>query len=158
MYLYRPDSRWNRQEIAAVNLFINGHRIPSLLHNHYYWLELPAGTYRLSASRPLAGLHFQKPKYLDLTVDAAQTYFIKYDEENKISRSEHTGPWMVMPDKVARQEIAFTRLKSSSYNFVAQDESGEVRSKPQELKPIKYDEKSEVLLVKPFKIWNPLTW
>ena len=94
----------------------------------------------------------------DLTVDAAQTYFIKYDEENKISRSEHTGPWMVMPDKVARQEIAFTRLKSSSYNFVAQDESGRVRSKPQELKPVKYDEKSEVLLVKPFKIWNPLTW
>ena len=65
---------------------------------------------------------------------------------------------MVMPDKVARQEIAFTRLKSSSYNFVAQDESGGVRSKPQELKPVKYDEKSEVLLVKPFKIWNPLTW
>ena len=158
VYLYRPDSRWNRQEIAAVNLFINGHRIPSLLHNHYYWVELPAGTYRLSASRPLAGLHFQKPKYLDLTVDAAQTYFIKYDEENKISRSEYTGPWMVMPDKVARQEIAFTRLKSSSYNFVAQDESGEVRAKPQELKPVKYDEKSEVLLVKPFKIWNPLTW
>ncbi|CAM4439778.1 DUF2846 domain-containing protein [Acinetobacter dispersus] len=158
VYLYRPDTRWNRQEIAAANLFINGHRIPSLLHNHYYWVELPAGTYRLSVSRPLAGLHFQKPKYLDFTVDAAQTYFIKYDEENKISRSEHTGPFMITPDKVAHQEIAFTRLKSSSYNFVAQDESGKVRSKPQELKPAKYDEKSEVHLVKPFKLWNPLTW
>ena len=78
VYLYRPDTRWNRQEIAAANLFINGHRIPSLLHNHYYWVELPAGTYRLSVSRPLAGMHFQKPKYLDFTVDASQTYFIKY--------------------------------------------------------------------------------
>ena len=96
--------------------------------------------------------------YLDFTVDASQTYFIKYDEENKISRSEHTGPFMITPDKVAHQEIAFTRLKSSSYNFVAQDASGKVRSKPQELKPLKYDEKSEVLLVKPFKLWNPLTW
>ncbi len=39
-------------------------------------------TYRLSlVSRPLAGMHFQKPKYLDFTVDASQTYFIKYDEE-----------------------------------------------------------------------------
>ena len=130
VYLYRPDTRWNRQEIAAANLFINGHRIPSLLHNHYYWLELPAGTYRLSVSRPLAGLHFQKPKYLDLTVEPAQTYFIKYDEENKIARSEHTGPFMSMSDKIARGEIAFTRLKSSSYNFVAQDESGKVRSEP----------------------------
>ena len=158
VYLYRPDTRWNRQEIAAANLFINGHRIPSLLHNHYYWLELPAGTYRLSVSRPLAGLHFQKPKYLDFTVEPAQTYFIKYDEENKIARSEHTGPFMSMSDKIARGEIAFTRLKSSSYNFVAQDESGKVRSEPQELKPEKYDEKSEVLLQKPFKLWNPLTW
>ena len=130
VYLYRPDTRWNRQEIAAANLFINGHRIPSLLHNHYYWLELPAGTYRLSVSRPLAGLHFQKPKYLDFTVEPAQTYFIKYDEENKIARSEHTGPFMSMSDKIARGEIAFTRLKSSSYNFVAQDESGKVRSEP----------------------------
>ncbi|ENW98224.1 DUF2846 domain-containing protein [Acinetobacter sp. NIPH 298] len=158
VYLYRPDTRWNRQEIAAANLFINGHRIPSLLHNHYYWLELPAGTYRLSVSRPLVGLHFQKPKYIDFSVDAEQTYFIKYDEENKISRSEPSGPFMPTPEKVARQEIAFTRLKSSSYNFVAQDESGKIRSKPQELKPEKYDAKSEVHLVKPFKLWNPLTW
>ncbi|EEH67682.1 hypothetical protein HMPREF0023_2775 [Acinetobacter sp. ATCC 27244] len=158
VYLYRPDTRWNRQEIAAANLFINGHRIPSLLHNHYYWLELPAGTYRLSVSRPLVGLHFQKPKYIDFSVDAGQTYFIKYDEENKVERSVRSGPFMPTPDKVARQEIAFTRLKSSSYNFVAQEESGKVRSKPQELKPEKYDVKSEVHLVKPFKLWNPLTW
>ncbi|WP_109441573.1 DUF2846 domain-containing protein [Acinetobacter haemolyticus] len=158
VYLYRPDTRWNRQEIAAANLFINGHRIPSLLHNHYYWLELPAGTYRLSMSRPLVGLHFQKPKYIDFSVDAGQTYFIKYDEENKVERSVRSGPFMPTPDKVALQEIAFTRLKSSSYNFVAQDESGKVRSKPQELKPEKYDAKSEVHLVKPFKLWNPLTW
>ncbi len=66
VYLYRPDTKWNRQEIAAINLFVNGKRIPSLLHNHYYWIELPAGTYRLSASRPLLGIHFQEPKYIDI--------------------------------------------------------------------------------------------
>jgi hypothetical protein len=74
--------------------------------------HLHSRTLRLSMLA-LAGMHFQKPKYLDFTVDASQTYFIKYDEENKISRSEHTGPFMIMPDKVARQEIVFTRLKSS---------------------------------------------
>jgi hypothetical protein len=38
-----------------------------------------------------------------------------------------------MPEKIGRNEIAFTRLKSSSYNFVAQDTSGKIRHKPQEL-------------------------
>lgn len=76
VYLYRPDSRWNRQEIVAASLFINQEHIPSLLHNHYYWIEVPAGTYRLSTSRPLGALHFQKPKYLDFTVEAGQSYFI----------------------------------------------------------------------------------
>lgn len=157
VYMYRPDTKWNRQEIAAANLYINGTRIPSLLHNHYYWLELPQGTYRISTSRPLTVIHFQKPKYIDLTVDAGQVYYLKYDEENP-ARKERTGPFVVVSEKTGRNEIAFTRLKSSSYNFVAQDESGQVRTKPQELKPAKYDEKSDVLLVKPFKIWNPLTW
>lgn len=157
VYLYRPDSRWNQQEIAAANIFINGKRIPSLLNNHYYWVELPAGTYRISTSRPLTVFHFQEPKYIDMTVDAGQSYYLKYDEENP-ARKERTGPFLIMQEKIGRNEIAFTRLKSSSYNFVAQDTSGKIRHKPQELKPAKYDEKSDVLLVKPFKIWNPMTW
>ncbi|MPW43437.1 DUF2846 domain-containing protein [Acinetobacter guerrae] len=157
VYLYRPDSRWNQQEIAAANIFINGKRIPSLLNNHYYWLELPAGTYRISTSRPLTVFHFQEPKYIDMTVGAGQSYYLKYDEENP-ARKERTGPFLIMQEKMGRNEIAFTRLKSSSYNFVAQDTSGKIRHKPQELKPAKYDEKSDVLLVKPFKIWNPMTW
>ncbi|EPS6710955.1 DUF2846 domain-containing protein, partial [Acinetobacter baumannii] len=123
VYLYRPDTKWNRQEIAAINLFVNGKRIPSLLHNHYYWIELPAGTYRISASRPLLGIHFQEPKYIDITVDAGASYYLKYDEENKMDRSEHTGPFMLMQDNIGRREIAFTELKSSSYNFVAEDAS-----------------------------------
>ena len=159
VYLYRPDTRWNRQEIAAANLFINGHRIPSLLHNHYYWLELPAGTYRLSVSRPLAGLHFQKPKYLDFTVEPAQTYFIKYDEENLSTRREVSGPLMIVPEKTGLNEIAFTQWKSESFNFVANDQNtGKVRKKAQKLKPAKYDPSSDVQLTQPFKIWNPTTW
>ena len=157
VYLYRPDTRWNQQEIAAANIFVNGKRIPSLLNNHYYWLELPTGTYRISTSRPLTVFHFQEPKYIDMTVEAGQTYYLKYDEENS-ARKERSGPFLMMQEKVGRNEISFTRLKSSSYNFIAQDVSGKIRHKPQELKPARYDEKSDVLLVKPFKLWNPLTW
>ncbi len=159
VYLYRPDSKWNRQEIVAASLFINQERIPSLLHNHYYWVELPPGTYRLSTSRPLGALHFQKPKYLDFSVEAGQSYFIKYDEENMSTRHTTTGPLMLMPESSGRNEIAFTQLKSESYNFVAQDaESDHVRKKAQKIKAAKYDPSQDVQLTTPFKLWDPRTW
>ena len=159
VYLYRPDSKWNRQEIVASSLFINSERIPSLLNNHYYWVELPAGTYRISTSRPVGVQHFQKPKYLDFTVQAGQSYFIKYDEENLPTRREVSGPLIMVPEKTGLNEIAYTQLKSESYNFVALDQkSGKLRKKAQKLKPAKYDPAEDVQLTKPFKIWNPLTW
>lgn len=159
VYLYRPDSKWNRQEIVAASLFINQEHIPSLLHNHYYWIEVPAGTYRLSTSRPLGALHFQKPKYLDFTVEAGQSYFIKYDEENISTRRSVSGPLMLMPEKVGLNEIAFTQLKSDSFNFVAQDqETGQIRKKAQKIEPTAYDPSLDVQLKAPFKLWDPRTW
>lgn len=159
VYLYRPDSKWNRQEIVATSLFLNSERIPSLLNNHYYWVEVPAGQYRLSSSRPLGAQHFQKPKYLDFTVDAGQSYFIKYDEENVAQMRTVSGALMMMPEKVGLNEIAFTELKSDSYNFVAEDQqTGKIRKHAEKLKAAKYDGTNEVQLTKPFKLWNPLTW
>ncbi|ANF81020.1 hypothetical protein A3K93_01650 [Acinetobacter sp. NCu2D-2] len=159
VYLYRPDSKWNRQEIVAASLFINQERIPSLLNNHHYWLEIPAGTYRLSTSRPLGALHFQKPKYVDFTVQAGESYFIKYDEENIGTRYTPTGPLILVPKSVAMTEIAFTEQKSDSFNFVAEDQhTGKVRKKAQKLKEPDYDPKQDVQLTTPFKLWNPMTW
>ncbi|WP_312586126.1 DUF2846 domain-containing protein [Acinetobacter sp.] len=159
VYLYRPDSKWNRQEIVAASLFINQEHIPSLLHNHYYWIEVPAGTYRLSTSRPLGALHFQKPKYLDFTLEAGQSYFIKYDEENISTRRSVSGPLMLMPEKVGLNEIAFTQLKSDSFNFVAQDqETGQIRKKAQKIESTAYDPSLDVQLKAPFKLWDPRTW
>lgn len=159
VYLYRPDTKWNRQEIVATSFFINKQRIPSLLNNHYYWVELAAGDYRLSTSRPLGVLHFQKPKYLDFHVDAGQTYFIKYDEENLSTKKEISGPLMLVPTEVGRSEIAFTQMKSDSYNFIAEDQnSGKLRKKAQKIAEADYDPRQDVQLTRPFKIWNPLTW
>jgi hypothetical protein len=122
-------------------------------------MELPAGTYRLSSSRPLGTQHFQKPKYLDFTVEAGQSYFIKYDEENLSTRREVSGPLMIVPEKAGLNEIAFTQLKSESLNFVAQDQNtGKVRKKAQKLKPAKYDPAEDVQLTTPFKPWDPRTW
>lgn len=159
VYLYRPDSKWNRQEIVASSLFLNSERIPSLLNNHYYWVELPAGQYRLSSSRPLGINHFQKPKYLDFTVEAGQSYFVKYDEENLSARRAVSGPLMLMPDSLGKNEIAFTRLKSSSFNFVAENQqTGKMRKSAQKIKRSEYDPTADVQLTRPFKPWDPRTW
>lgn len=159
VYLYRPDSKWNRQEIVAASIFINQHRIPSLLNNHHYWIEVPAGSYRLSTSRPLGAQHFQKPKYVDFSVQAGESYFIKYDEENIATRHTTSGPWQIMPKEVGVNEIAFTEQKSDSYNFVAEDQNtGKIRKKAQKLHEPDYDPKQDVQLTIPFKLWDPRTW
>ena len=159
VYLYRPDSKWNRQEIVAASLFLNQEHIPSLLHNHYYWVEVPAGRYRLATSRPIGAMHFQKIKYLDFTVEAGQSYFIKYDEENVKTRREASGPLIPVSQEIGLSEIAFTQHKSKSLNFVAEDPlTGKVRNKPQKIKPQDYDMAQDVHLVQPFKLWDPRTW
>ena len=52
------------------------------------------------------GIHFQEPKYIDITVKAGTSYYLKYDEENKMERGEHTGPFMLMQDNIGRREIS----------------------------------------------------
>ncbi len=167
VYLYRPDSKWNRQEIIATNFYLNGKRIPSLISNHYYWLELPEGSYRLTLSRPLSVVKFQKPRVVDFSVEAGKQYFIKYEEEqfrggpNGDGGAEllRSGPIMQMPTKDALREIGMTQLKSPGLNFVATvNERGHVIKPKEEIKGEKYKVSDDIHLEQPFKIWNPLTW
>ncbi len=164
VYLYRLDSRWNRLEAVAPNFFLNGERIPSLINNHYYWLELPEGQYRLTLSRPLGVLHFQKPKVVDFSVKSGQQYFLKYEEESFRGAPEeslgllHVGPFMQMPTKQGLAEIHSTQLKSPGMNFVAvQDKKGRYSDEPQKIEN-DYKESDDVAIAKRFKLWNPLTW
>nr|WP_174506713.1 DUF2846 domain-containing protein [Acinetobacter sp. Marseille-Q1620] len=167
VYFYRPDSKWNRQEIIAPNFYINDRRIPSLISNHYYWIELPEGTYRLTINRPLTVVKFQKPRVVDFSVIAGKQYFIKYEEEqfrggpNGDGAAEllRSGPIMQMPTKQALKEIGMTQLKTPGLNFVATiDEQGRVVKSKEQIKGQKYKASDDVHLVQPFKIWNPLTW
>lgn len=165
IYLYRPDSRWNRQEILAPNFFLNGERIPSLLNNHYYWVELPAGSYRLSSSHPLTVLHFQKPKILDFDVEAGQTYYIKYEEQGFRTGGSYTKPFYTMSEQLGRKEIMETQLKTPGISFIKYDEIQHTALN-QNIHDVTYQtvnqkdlsEKAQPILRKPFKLWNPLTW
>ena len=165
IYFYRPDSRWNRQEIIASNFFLNGKRIPSLISNHYYWVELAEGDYKLSLSRPLAVMHFQKPKVAYLSVKSGEQYFIKYEEEqfrggpNGEAGLLRVGPLMQMPTRQALKEIGMTQLKTPGLNFVAQmNAQGKVIKPKAKIDSGVYQASDDAHLTRPFKIWNPLTW
>lgn len=165
LYLYRPDSQWNRQEIVAPSFFLNGQKIPSLISNHHYWIELAEGDYRLSLSRPLTVIHFQKPLAANFSVKAGQQYFLKYEEEqfrggpNGDADLLRVGPLMQMPTRQALKEIAMTQLKSPGLNYVAQiTAEGQLIKSPEKIDSGKYKASDDVRLVKPFKIYDPRTW
>ncbi|QIO09822.1 DUF2846 domain-containing protein [Acinetobacter lanii] len=165
VYLYRPDSKWNRQEIIAPSFFLNGKKIPSLISNHYYWIELAEGDYRLSLSRPLAVMHFQKPLVANFSVKAGQHYFLKYEEEqfrggpNGDADLLRVGPLMQMPTKQALKEIGMTQLKSPGLNYVAEVASdGKVIKSREKIDSGKYKASDDVRLNKPFKVYDPRTW
>lgn len=165
VYLYRPDSQWNREEIIAQSFFLNGHKIPSLISNHYYWIELAEGDYRLSLSRPLTVMHFQKPVRADFSVTAGQHYFLKYEEEqfrggpNGDAALLRIGPLMQMPTKQALKEIGMTELKSPGLNYVAElTAEGHILKGPEKIDSAQYKARDDVRIRVPFKIWNPMTW
>ena len=171
IYVYRTDSRWNRQEIIPMNFQLNGERIPSLLNNHYYWIELPAGTYRLSMSRPAAVAHFQKPQMADFSVEAGKTYYLRYEEQKfKGSPDESLGlfklgPFMQMPTKQGQQEIRTTQLKTAGLSFVKYSDQI-AQNLPDNIHQDVYkkvaqselSDKEKIVLKKPFSLFNPLTW
>ena len=165
VYFYRPDSRWNRQEIIPTNFFLNGKRIPSLISNHYYWIELAPGDYKLSLSRPLAVFHFQKPKVAYFNVEEGGQYFVKYEEEKFRGGPTgeggllRVGPLMQMPTSQGLKEIAMTQLKTPGLNFVAEvTTDGRVIKPKEKIKGEPYQVSDDVHLMQPFKIWNPMTW
>ena len=93
------------------------------------------------------------------SVQAGQSYFIKYDEENLSARHAVSGPLMLMPDSMGKNEIAFTQMKSASYNFVAENQqTGRMRKSAQKIKRAEYDPAADVQLTQPFKLWDPRTW
>lgn len=151
--------------MVAPNFFLNGERIPSLISNHYYWLELAEGHYRLTISRPLGVIHFQKPVVADFKVSAGQQYFLKYEEEKFRGSPDHNlgllraGPLIQMPVKQGLREIRTTQLKSPGLNFAAfTDAQGKLTEPKRKIVKQNYEEGEELALKKRFKLWNPLTW
>ena len=171
VYLYRPASTWNFQEIIAPSFFLNGKRISSLINNHYYWLELPAGTYRLAVRRPIGTVYFQKGTVVDFAVEAGKTYYLRYDEQNFRGHPNkelgllQSGPISQMPENMALDELRSTTLNTPGYSFIKNpDPARDIKLDAFNGKPKapvaadRVEEKQNVVLGVPLKLWNPLTW
>lgn len=171
VYFYRPDSVWNRQEILAPSFFLNKQRLPSLINNHYYWLELPAGEYRLVTRRPIGNIYFQKGHTLDFKVDAGQTYYLRYDEENTRPRPDDSlgligaGPFQQVTRSIALEDLRLATLNTPGYSFVANPDPARDLDLPtfngqpkQPVESARVVEKQKVIVGLPLKLWNPLTW
>ncbi len=171
VYFYRPDSRWNRQEILAPNFFLNTMRLPSLINSHYYWLELPAGEYRLLTRRPIGVVNFQKGHTLDFKVEAGKTYYLRYDEERTRPKPDDSlglissGPFQQVTRSIAMEDLRSATLNTPGYSFVANPDLARNTSLPsfngQPLRPVasaRVTEKTKVVVGVPLKLWNPLTW
>ena len=179
VYLYRPHSEWNANEILPASIFLNDVRLPSLLDNHYYWLELKPGIYRMKISRPLGFIYFQKGTVADFTVEEGKTYYLRYDEENFRGHPDpalgllNAGPLNQMPEQDAIPEIRSTTLKTPGYSFV-EDTDKAVKISKQDIakgdypsfngqvgKPVpkaRMEKKTDVALGTIVRWWNPFTW
>ena len=132
---------------------------------------MPAGTYRLNVGHPLGILHFQKGTAVDFSVQAGQSYFLRYEEQKFRGKPDpslgllQAGPLMQMPTKLGLQEIRSTNLKTPGYSFVARDKNQPAANlpvfndkKPSSVKGNRLDDIESPVINNPFKIWNPLTW
>lgn len=116
VYVYRPQSDWNDQEIQTPVFFINGELISGLKSGSYFWFEVPASNYNFTAKRGITFIYFSTIFDTDATFVGGERYYFRYDEENlgpkkpaKGSALLVLGPLHQQPESQALLEITQTR-------------------------------------------------
>lgn len=123
IYVYRPHSVWNSEELQAPGFFINGKFVYGLKDAGYFWVEIPAGTYNLSAKRPLALIYLKSIFATNITVDGGKSYYFRYDEENRVTKPDNhpelveDGPLLQMPDDRGLRQIEGSVLEEPGVSF-----------------------------------------
>ena len=170
VYLYRPHSRWNQQEILAPNFFLNGVRLPSLINATFYWVELPPGDYRMLIRRPIGVVNFQKGTTADFTVKAGKTYYLRYDEENFRPQADpalnllKAGPLSQIPEMMALREMRETIQINPGRNFAPDRQAvmtlprGVTGRDGYAVRRVQLRDQQALNVGVPFVWYNPLTW
>ncbi|HEX5278009.1 MAG TPA: DUF2846 domain-containing protein [Fluviicoccus sp.] len=169
VYLYRPNSVWNAEEVIAPSIFLNGRRLHGLRNNAYFWMELPAGEYEFAGRRPVGPVYLGFIFKTTLKVEGGKSYYFRYDEEGYRFRPDQSsglvkvGPLSQLPEAMALKEIRETQLDRPGYSFAT---LAQQRWKPFNLyqtgeHPVPTERiqmQKDVSIAKKAIWWNPLTW
>lgn len=126
VYVYRPQTSWEDQELQAPSFFINGSKVFGLKSGSYTWVELHAGTFNFYAKRPLSILFIKKIFQLDLKLDGGDTYYLRYSEDAPFDYAGegldareymNDGYLQQVPESVALAEIASLKLDQQGVYF-----------------------------------------
>lgn len=169
VYIYRPHSTWNEDEIIAPGIFINGRRLHGLKDNAYFWMELPAGEYEFAARRPVGPVYLGYIFRTKLKVEGDKVYYFRYDEEgfrlrpDKSLKLLRAGPVSEMPEAMALREIRETHLDQPGYGFatIQQDKWQPFSLYPTGEHPVpaeRMEDQKEISIGRKLVLWNPLTW
>lgn len=116
VYVYRPQSDWNDQEVQAPGFFLNGQFLSGLKSGSYFWFEIPASSYYFNAKRPLSFFYLTTIFESDVHFEGGKSYYFRYDEERpgpdkpaKGAALLVVGPLQQMPPSQGLAEIAQTR-------------------------------------------------
>lgn len=128
IYVYRPSTSWEDQELQAPTFFINGAKLFGLKSGSYTWVEIHAGTFNFYAKRPLSILLIKKIFQLDLKLEGGQNYYLRYSEDAPFSYDAeglnpaefmHDGFLQQVPESVALNEIASLKLDQQGVYYQA---------------------------------------
>ncbi len=116
IYFYRPDSQWASEELEAPSYYINDEIIFNLRAGSYTYVEIPAGSYDVTARKsllPLLGFEsfddklmmaFDLNLLLDvgLEVDPGSVFYIRHSE---VSLPKRLHPDLDPDDEMATADV-----------------------------------------------------
>lgn len=128
IYVYRPSTSWEDQELQAPSFFVDGTKVFGLKSGSYTWLELHAGTFNFYAKRPLSILFIKKVFEMDLKAIGGRNYYLRYSEDAPFDYQAeglnpdefmHAGYLQEVPESIALAEIASLKLDQQGVYFEA---------------------------------------
>ena len=128
IYIYRPSTSWEDQELQTPSFFVDGHKVFGLKSGSYTWLEVHAGAYHFYAKRPLSILFIKKVFDMPLDIQGGRNYYLRYSEDSHFDyvgegldpkEYMHAGFLQEVPESVALAEIASLKLDQQGVYFEA---------------------------------------
>jgi hypothetical protein len=126
VYVYRPQTDWNDQEVQSPGFFLDGQFLSGLKSGSYFWFEVPASQYYFNAKRPLAVIYLKTIFEAEFFFEGNKSYYFRYDEEKPGPKKAVKGAAMLsvgalkqMSEAQALSEIRETRVMGVGKVFLA---------------------------------------